>query len=310
MENRCNFWIDKSIYCSGECENLFENYNETSKILTKYLKPERNKFGFHDEIKLKCGLPCIGKYQVCEIHKCKVDNCYKKRSIDLDGKLKNYCDEHLCNKNGCNNIRINNSEFCMKHKCLICSNKVIDNSEYCKEHTTKFLCKKCQKEIIQDNGEQIKYYCEEHICQKCYLNSKENNMEYCKRCICSCKDCYEVIDDNKYHKRLCPKHRKTICCEINCYKEKMLNFDFCEDHKCSFIDCPCRQYENEYEDFEYCLLHNLLNNIATKFDFEINDEDFLNLVMKYKNKDEIIVNTEKEKVMLELCSKVVEVCNK
>lgn len=201
----------------------------------------------------------------CTEHTCAASGCTLEKEMSSD-----YCFSHQSTSNqggtntptqqsciatGCNNIVINQGNYCSEHKCAnpSCNFKKEYNSDYCGSCTCKEIG--CEKLHI-DAG----YYCTEHTCNasgctspkqyssdycithKCFScdNVKISGGSYCVDHTCSKNGC---INDKQYGSEYCMSH---TCLAGLCKNETLGDGDYCEEHTCIVPGCDKQKLIDDY----------------------------------------------------------------
>lgn len=203
---------------------------------------------------ISCGLPTVGGFSLCDIHKCRYVGCAGQKCCDSP-----YCVNHMCkyvieNEYGvdfiCHNSVMTGENFCPSHMCFECHNQIVDKkSKYCKNHMTHLVCAfgNCTESFcIRDPSEKMwilnttirnirtgdmtlnnKWCCFKHTCEQCHRNMiAHENTKLCQKC--------EPIISNPCMYSDCTNH----CIEIDtyCKKHELLdqlcrkNYGFNLDH--------------------------------------------------------------------------------
>lgn len=266
-----------------ECKNEISSKFLCEKCCIKYMCPD-------------CPNLKLPGYEHCEHHMCGIKNCLKSRhecnehecynceyinySIGPNCKKckckyflckelrlqKNYCYEHNCRFNPCNNAKLKGYLYCENHKCLWegCSNSsyFYNSSRYCMAH----VCAECKDEPrIEDSLYCEKHTCGEKGCTKCvelFFKTSyciEHRCFYCPKkkivgsVTCGGHKC-KICGKREYLKSsLCIRHK---CTTSNCFDQALYNHRFCDKHLCNFQihkrRCPNEKISGLSD---YCVLH-------------------------------------------------------
>lgn len=99
----------------------------------------------------------------CKQHMCSVENC-KNGKTSWGGKWCDVCEFHKCKIQECGKVSIVNNGFCVNHKCVLdkCNKLVVDDLySYCGKHKCKVV--KCNNHKYY-NYEYISDFCDDHLC--------------------------------------------------------------------------------------------------------------------------------------------------
>jgi hypothetical protein len=225
-----------------------------------------------------------GNTKFCDKHVCQFPLC--EMSV-VRSKGIRYCEKHVnvnycrspirvgvqCWTRCCGETPIDGTNYCSKHKCVLCdepnygdvycskhrcserycSNKKMDNQQLCQKCYERYSALKCNycdnngvkctelsRSARSKLGEHVKHesdYCDRHTC--CYDDNYHG--EYCDNKVCD--------DTSKYCEEHCTK-----CSFSGC--KKYTDMDTCEEHKCSkCYECYvvtepiklCEKHKVEYE---------------------------------------------------------------
>lgn len=176
-------------------------------------------------------------YLYCEDHLCEKEGCGESKDFMLK-----FCTSHIiyrCNVAGClNNPHFVNgvrATYCQYHLCTKdgCKNYKYCDRDFCNEHTElKYVCKECGEPATKDSSRCAKHtnpkVCVEHGCDK----------EPCKEKIY----CRVHLDDS---------HCYVIGCLRNKHATETVRFSYCYKHLCSEALCN----EASIKGSVHCELH-------------------------------------------------------
>jgi len=297
--------------CDYECHLYYmpHGYEEREYDQGKINICGNKKMNTNKKNKFICGLPIILGKTKCEFHQCVIDGCRNHKSGNVS-----YCDKHSCkyrirhgwSSNLCCEKTVDDSIYCVNHKCQICKCAVFNAKvRKCKNHLTEMICqfencdnvfpvdsniKNCDDtgivEVAKNFGMRFsnledkdyitKSHCDKHTCVKCGVSGiMSEETQYC---------CFDIPQDDPVYVE---KQENEYCENSGCGKYKFERNDskFCKKHTCKYEGCSHPRLEDETEmgdlmfRSKYCHNHHLLNELCLKnYNFDIKMLNILNFV--------------------------------
>lgn len=197
-----------------------------------YPKCEINRY-----VGIECNtIPTLKRYNLCEKHRCIIDNCNGFRytvmdghyaacfgtRICLDNKLL-YCSDHKCKDKNCIGKRLNLG-YCEEHICKY--DGCFEHSfswGYCDKHT---CCRDTCREVIIHKRK----HCKKHECRHvgCFSEYKNEYTKTCEYHSYLCEFCKKSVIDEWLTLTL---HQDCACDVGICINPKGSNSMFCNEHK-------------------------------------------------------------------------------
>jgi hypothetical protein len=190
-----------------------------------------------------CEKYAVEGFDYCINHKCGDENCENNIS-----SKRRFCAKHCCQHNACVNQALYDSTWCVQHACSICGNqsRFSDKHDACKKH----LCHKsqCSKAALYPL-----LFCIDHTCSICreidqisetsslVVNSGENpTRKFCGSHKCKMQGCCNARQ--ALMPPYCVVHTCQLCDQM--VDDTVNTSSYCSDHRCRFVD---------YEADEYCV---------------------------------------------------------
>ncbi len=125
---------------------------------------------------LLCDIRIYDDNIYCQAHKCSL--CIEKKMINKD-----FCINHSCNKDNCNNCRFPLEIFCNEHlsgKCILvdCSHSKIRKNNTLQDYCAMHICmhSNCNKYADKNNN-----LCVIHKCNNIFCNGEKTSDSYCDK---------------------------------------------------------------------------------------------------------------------------------